>query len=106
MLCGWSIIEKSETEAFMDALKAILQAGNRDVESDQLDIVKGFLRLNQWCVMNAYYPVNPIAELMNRQWLEWSCATSSNANVVQVLTSLESLLVKMELRFGAAFVAQ
>ena len=42
LLCGWSIIEKSETEAFMDALKAILQAGNRDVESDQLDIVKGF----------------------------------------------------------------
>jgi len=42
LLCGWSIIEKSETEAFMNALKAILHAGNRKIESDKLDIVKGF----------------------------------------------------------------
>ena len=42
LLCGWSIIEKNETEAFMNALKAILHAGNRKIESDKLDIVKGF----------------------------------------------------------------
>jgi len=42
LLCGWSIIEKSETEAFMNALKAVLHAGNRKIESDKLDIVKGF----------------------------------------------------------------
>ena len=42
LLCGWSIIEKSETETFMNALKAILHAANRKIESDKLDIVKGF----------------------------------------------------------------
>jgi hypothetical protein len=56
--------------------------------------------------MNAYYPVKPIAELMNRQRLDGSCATSSNANVVLVLTSQESLPVKMESKSGAVFVAQ
>ena len=55
--------------------------------------------------MNVYWPVKPIAELMNMQWLAWSCAASSNANVVQVLTSQELLHVKTELRSGAVFVA-
>ena len=42
LLCGWSIIENSETEAFMDALKTILHKGEREIESNTLDVVKGF----------------------------------------------------------------
>ena len=42
MLCGWSIIENSQTERFMNSLKAIISKGGREVESERLDIVKGF----------------------------------------------------------------
>ena len=42
MLCGWAIIEKSETESFMNTLKATLTEGGRKLESKSLDIVKGF----------------------------------------------------------------
>ena len=42
MLCGWAIIEKSETEGFMNTLKATLTEGGREIESKSLDIVKGF----------------------------------------------------------------
>lgn len=42
MLCGWSIIEKTQTETFMNALLSILREGQRDLESNELEFVKGF----------------------------------------------------------------
>lgn len=42
MLCGWSIIEKSQTEDFTKSLKTILSEGGREIESNRLDTVKGF----------------------------------------------------------------
>ena len=42
MLCGWSIIEKTQTETFMNSLTSILHEGQRDIESNELEFVKGF----------------------------------------------------------------
>jgi len=42
MLCGWSIIEKTQTETFMNTLISILHEGQRNLESNDLEFVKGF----------------------------------------------------------------
>ena len=42
MLCGWSIIENSQTEEFMTSLRTILVEGGRKIESSSMDTVKGF----------------------------------------------------------------
>ena len=42
MLCGWSIIEKSQTDGFIKSLETILRKGGREIESHHLDTVKGF----------------------------------------------------------------
>ena len=37
MLCGWSIIEKTQTEAFMNSLISTLSEGQRELESNELE---------------------------------------------------------------------
>ena len=42
MLCGWSIVEKSQIDGFINSLGTILHESGRDIESNRLDTVKGF----------------------------------------------------------------